>query len=93
MANEEHRAQRRREKHNAVEHIQNALALIEPLGREPDDWEKVHLAKAIGSLSNEHFGAAVTHAQRVLTPVHQRWGHITTTHCQTKSTWLHSKMR
>jgi hypothetical protein len=51
MDNEGHRAQRQREKHKAVEHIQNALAVIEALSREPDDWEKVHWAKAIGSLS------------------------------------------
>jgi hypothetical protein len=67
-----HRAERAREKTEAVAVIAHTLAKIEGEGREPDLWEREFMCQAVSWLYRGGYRIAAVNATLALTPEHQR---------------------
>jgi hypothetical protein len=72
MSNEDHSAQRQRERDQAVAAMEQALSAIQADNREPDEWERDQLAQAIGCLFRYAYSLAAAHAELALTPADER---------------------
>lgn len=67
-----HRAERERERSDAVEAIEHTLSTIEGEHREPDQWERAFLVQAISWLFRGGYRLAVVDADLALTPLNER---------------------
>jgi hypothetical protein len=72
MNKDEHRAERQREKDEAVRAIERALSAIETDNHEPDQWERAFLVQAVGCLFRGAYRLATVDAQLALTPPSKR---------------------
>jgi hypothetical protein len=69
---DEHRAERQREKDEAVKAIERALSAIETDNHEPDQWERAFLVQAVSCLFRGAYRLAAVDAQLALTPPNTR---------------------
>jgi len=69
---ESHNRQRQEDKDAALAEIAAALAHIEGEARQPDHWERVHLAAAFTAIFSGFYGIALTNARLALTSVAER---------------------
>ena len=67
-----HLRERTIEKENAVNAIENVIAVIERSVREPDQWERVHIVRAFASLFVGAYSLARTEAALGLTTPNER---------------------
>jgi hypothetical protein len=65
---EAHLREREAEKQDAVTTVEEALAHIEQQEREPDQWERVFIAEAIGAIFRGSYGLACTDVAVGMTP-------------------------
>ena len=65
---EAHLREREAEKQDAVTAVEEALAHIEQQDREPDQWERVFIAEAIGAIFRGSYGLACTDVAFGMTP-------------------------
>ena len=72
MGNEEHLAERQKEKDEAVEAVEQALSAIEADNREPDQWERALLVQGVGCLFRGAYRLAAIDAQLAQTPPNER---------------------
>ena len=64
--------QREAEKADALVSIDAAIATFDALRRNPDQWERVHLVRALVSVFSGRYGIALTAARLAVTPPTQR---------------------
>jgi hypothetical protein len=69
---EAHLRERKAEKQDAVTAVEEALARIEQQEREPDQWERVFIAEAIGAIFRGSYGLACTDVTVGMTPPDRR---------------------
>jgi hypothetical protein len=69
---DEHMQEREDEKLADLESLADALSAFRQLGRDPDQWERVHLARGIAAVLSGCYGAGATEAALALTPEEQR---------------------
>jgi hypothetical protein len=65
---EAHLREREAQKQGAVAAVEEALARIEQQEREPDQWERVFIAEAIGAVFRGNYGLACTDVALAMTP-------------------------
>jgi hypothetical protein len=65
---EAHLREREAEKQDAVTAVEEPLARIEQQEREPDQWERVFIAEAIGAVFRGSYGLARTDVAVAMTP-------------------------
>jgi hypothetical protein len=65
---EAHLREREAEKEEAVMAVEEALARIEQQEREPDQWERVFIAEAIGAIFRGSYGLGCTDVAVGMTP-------------------------
>jgi hypothetical protein len=69
---EAHLREREAEKQDAVTAVEEALAHIEQQKREPDQWERVFIAEAVGAIFRGNYGVACTDVGVAMTPASGR---------------------
>lgn len=65
---EPHLGKREAEKQDAVMAVEEALACVEQQHREPDQWERVFIAEAIGAIFRGGYALACTEVAIGMTP-------------------------
>ena len=69
---DEHMQEREDEKLADLESLADALSALKQLGRDLDQWERVHLARGIAAVLSGCYGAGAAEAALALTPEEQR---------------------
>jgi hypothetical protein len=67
-----HLREREADKAAAVEALDEAISHVEAQGREPDQWERICLARAFQMMCSNAYGATRTEAVLALTPPSDR---------------------
>ena len=67
-----HMQEREAEKTADLESLADALAAFRQLNRDLDQWERVHLARALAAISSGCYGAGAIEAELALTPEIER---------------------
>jgi hypothetical protein len=70
--NYDHPRERQADKNNALQIVENALAIIEKENRDPDAWERQSLARAINAIYRGAYNLAAAEARFALVPSEER---------------------